>query len=142
MGRTRTPTKILKLRDSSAIRKYRKDREGEPPAIEETPETPDFLNNDAKKIWNRYLEMLESIRVMSKIDAHGLARLSSYQAKWNQLERESKGKPDFELIKVQDKLEGKIFALERSFGLSPEARSRVKANTEDQPEKSKERFFA
>ena len=67
-----TPTEILTLHGSKLVNQCREQTEAKGPAGK--PTCPNWLAKDAKKAWKQIVPMLETMHMLSRIDANALAR--------------------------------------------------------------------
>lgn len=64
-----TPTSVLRMRGSWSGNLNR----NEPIPEAGTPDTPDWLDEVAQSVWEQIAPQLESMRVLTRIDANALA---------------------------------------------------------------------
>jgi P27 family predicted phage terminase small subunit len=138
-GPKATPTRILKLRGS-----WRADtRLNEPKALG-MPRKPLYVNFSelASRCWDEMMVQLEGTGVLSRTDTNQLARYCLIYAEWIELryliEKEGSvyqgvdesGRP-VEMVRAAAKhasrLAMQLTAIEREFGLTPSARTAIKA---------------
>jgi P27 family predicted phage terminase small subunit len=94
---------------------------------------------EAKKAWRALLPMLETMGVVTKIDANALARYCVTWARWRKAEEFIEKHGDtyptkhrgelifktFPQVRNADRLATQLSRLEQSFGLTPAARTRI-----------------
>lgn len=147
-----TPTPIL-VRRGSWLADTRK---GEPAAPEGTPECPDWIANDAKKVWAWLIPKLDLMGVLSVIDRYALVRYCVTCARWRRVaktlasmadetyEHETKSGATRQLcpeVVLEAKLATGLLRLEQEFGLTPSSRTGIDVRTPPKAE-GMARFFA
>lgn len=136
-GRTRTPTKILKLRGSWLVNH----RDHEPDPEIGIPDCPDNLDDNGKKMWFSLTKMLNDCGVITKVDGNALGRYCHLWSRWRDLEqfltdngvvytrKDKDGKPigleAFPQFNMVSKITDQLLRLEHEFGLTPSARARI-----------------
>ncbi len=156
-GPAPTPTPVLKLRGSTLVTGHREKLEVQGPAG--TPDCPDWLDADARAIWDQLAPMLEAMGVLSRIDGHALARYCRLWTRWRKTEafiekngevytlRDEAGKPRYvqqwPQVSIAAKLAQQLTRLEQEFGMTPSARSRIQspARAREVTDGKKSRFF-
>jgi phage terminase small subunit len=119
-GPKKTPTKTLEDRGSWLA----KTRNGTEPEYDDSvPVCPDFLDDIAKKEWNRLVPLLTSAGVLKTTDRNALARYCVLWSKFVLLQKPGLGDLG-DLKKIDDSMR----KLEACFGLTPADRSNVKVN--------------
>ena len=147
-GPAPTPT-ALKLASGNPGRRPINTREVVPPAG--MPEAPDFLNELGKKYWDRLVPEMTACGLVRKIDAIALARYCDMLAQWVQIRRfleqhgpthAVRGEPGmnekgeavpgrvlgfraYPQVSVCLRLQQQLITMEREFGLTPAARTRI-----------------
>jgi len=131
-----------------------------------TPETPDVLDETATEIWQKVTKRLEDTGLISILDEFMLTRycdLYSQYLKASQFIRKRKAltypvrddegqvirMKEYPEVKIMSALSKDLLAIEREFGMSPSARSRVEvaeavrrqAQAEVRSGPDKSRFF-
>ena len=136
-----TPTAILAARGS---RRATQGREHEPVVHPGRPECPDWLDEEAKSAWAQLVPVLESMGVLTRADAHALARYCQLLIRWKRAElfiqkygetypvKSARGMVKmffaWPQVGIAHKLSLALTKLEQEFGLTPSARSRVKVD--------------
>lgn len=146
-GPPKTPTAILKARGSWRA----KDRDGEPQAApcDSVPLCPDHLKGPARKIWDETAAGLVSMRVLVPTDLHKLADYCSRRAEYLKLDEDvrrrlmslSKSKFFPTVVAMRNQAFVSMCQAGAELGLSPAARTRVKAVPEQPKDAGKGRFF-
>jgi P27 family predicted phage terminase small subunit len=142
-GPAPTPTAILKLRGSTLVSKRRQAREARGPAG--APDPPDWLDEEAKAMWDHLLPMLEGIGVLTRIDGNALARYCRLWSRWRKAEayldkhgemyplKDDRGRvkcvQQWPQVAIAAKLSQQLTRLEQEFGMTPSARSRVQVQS-------------
>ena len=156
-GPAPTPTALLKLRGSTLVTQQREKNEVSGPAG--LPDAPDWLDDDARAVWDQLVPLLRQMNVLTKIDGHALARYCRLWTRWRKAEdfidkhgdvytlRDEAGKPkyvqQFPQVSIAAKLAQQLTRLEQEFGMTPSARSRIQHAPEAGQERpsGKSRFF-
>lgn len=143
-GRPRLPTKVLEARGS--WRASLREGEFSPPVA--SPEKPESLTRDASKIWDVIVPQLVRSGIIARIDGPKLERYCETLALWRSekdriaqlgtvymVERrgvDAEGKPfvqkfvrKFPGVSIMSELATQLDRIEREFGMSPAARSRI-----------------
>lgn len=139
-GPPRKPTSHLRLAGSDKARK----RAHEPQLPLEMPIAPSDLTAAAQAQWNRLVEVLAPMRVVTAADAISLAQFAEYLARWHRATEQIARLG--EVIPVRD-ASGTVVSMKRSpwvamqieyglmirryaaeFGMTPAARSRVESD--------------
>lgn len=139
-GRKKTPTAILKMRGSWRA----KTRPGEPTPESKQLDSPEFLGEREKNIFDQMSEALFRVGVLTEIDGSSLARYAVCLVRWIDAEAAlASGTPthievldDFEKIKgyketpaymVSCKMHDQLLKLECQFGLTPASRPNLQS---------------
>jgi len=155
-GPSPTPTAVLKLRGSTLISKRREVSEARGPAGR--PDPPDWLDGDAKAMWDKLVPHLESMGVLSRIDGNALARYCRLWSRWRKAEafidlrgeiyplKDEGGQvkcfQQWPQVAIASKLALQLTRLEQEFGMTPSARSRIQvAHPIEEQVGGKSRFF-
>lgn len=117
----------------------RKDRinENEPKPAGPSLESPPYLINEAKKIWNKYALVLKNLRIFKQTDELALATLCQEAGRYIELQEIINNKKNYivsnvrhgekpipEMAMSRECLK-QIRALMIEFGMTPSARSRI-----------------
>src|SRR5262245_34316505 len=148
-GPAPTPTELLSLRGSRRAA----GRKGElrPPAC--APSCPGWLVPEAKREWRRAVKQLLALGILAEIDR---ALLAAYCEAWAEfaavsadLEKTSrlvetdKGNViQSPLVGIRNRAAERLLRLAAQFGMSPAARTRINAPTEDEPAEEEDPFEA
>ena len=152
-GPAKTPTKILKLRGS-----WHGDvRNDEEPEATGKLRKPQWLKDDAGKLWKQVAAELTSLNLTGTIDSHMLARYCALFTRWlvcedfirehgmTQTVETKDGSYDKEYPQVarSESLHEKLVKVERNFGMSPSARVNLvpQFNSKKEANASKDRYF-
>jgi P27 family predicted phage terminase small subunit len=148
---------VLRLRGS-----WRADtREGEPIPEPGVPPCPDWLDEDARVVWNEVAPQLDRMGVLGHIDQRTLGRYCDTWGHWYRardfikrhgdtypLKDESgrtKYLQQFPQVAIANKLATQLTRLEQEFGMTPASRTRIQVNPAALPmterEAELERFF-
>jgi P27 family predicted phage terminase small subunit len=116
-------------------------KRNEPPTIDGVPDRPDWLDDDAKFMWDHLIPMLVGMCLLSKADGNALSRYCHLWSRWLKAERflqkygesyplkDDKGNVRcfmaWPQASVSSKLARELARLEQEFGLTPSARSRL-----------------
>jgi len=155
-GPAPTPTPILKLRGSKRV--TRKREAGEVCGPEGTPDRPDWLDDDAAKVWDHLVPMLDGMGVLTRIDGNALARYCRLWTRWRKAEafiddrgemyplKDDNGKvkcfAQWPQVAMASKLALQLTRLEQEFGMTPSARARIQlAPQKQEAGRGKARFF-
>jgi P27 family predicted phage terminase small subunit len=155
-GPAPTPTATLKLRGSTLVTKRRLKREPEGPVG--TPDAPDWLDAEARTMWEHLLPMLEGMGVVTRIDGNALARYCRLWSRWRKAEaylekhgdlyplKDEQGRikcvQQWPQVAIAAKLAQQLTRLEQEFGMTPSARSRIQlAPDVSETSRGKARFF-
>ena len=149
-GPAPTPTAMLKLRGSWRA----KTREGEPQPPPGRPKCPQWLDDDAKKVWRQLVPQLDEMGVLTKVDANALARYCRLWSRWRQAEafidrhgevyplKDEHGKvryfQQFPQVSIANKLAQQLTRLEQEFGMTPSARSQIDVEVRSGPDELEE----
>ena len=137
-GPAPTPTTLKLLRGNPGKRPVN-DREPKPPRTR--PRRPKWLEGDGRKAWEDLVPLLDGMGVLTLVDRRALARYCKLWARWVTLSklidehgevypvRDKEGKTvAFRMlpqVKIVESLSAELRQLEREFGLTPSARSRI-----------------
>lgn len=149
-----TPTEVLKVRGSWRANLNR----NEPQPCKDVPRCPNWLNQQARKVWKQIVPQLNAMGVLTKIDCNTVARYCDCFARWKQMakwmdehgevypEKDNEGKTvgvrSWPQTNLYHKLGQMLGRLEAEFGLTPSSRTRVTVPESDgEEEKGKARFF-
>ena len=138
-GPAPTPTPILQLRGSTLVSKRRQKNEAQVPAG--APDRPDWLDEDARKMWDHLLPMLDGMGVLTRVDGNSLARYCRLWSRWRKAESFIEEKGDmyplrgddgqvkcfqqWPQVAIANKLAQQLTRLEQEFGMTPSARARL-----------------
>lgn len=144
------------MRGSSLVNSRRDAVEVEGPAG--TPPCPDWLDDDAKAAWSQLTPLLESMGVLTRIDANALSRYCRLWSRWRKAEafiqergdmyplKDDAGKvkcfQQWPQVAIATKLAAQLTRLEQEFGMTPSARTRIQIQTPLVPNSDKSRFFS
>ena len=150
-----TPTPILKLRGSTLVNQRRERDEAKGPVGR--PTCPKWLDADAKAVWKNLVPMLEQMGVLTRIDGNALARYCRLWTRWRKAEAFIDQRGDMYPLKdergnvrcfqqwpqvgIANKLAQQLTRLEQEFGLTPSARTRVKADQAFTTSAAEMKFF-
>ncbi len=167
MGRRGPPPKptVLKLVAGNPGKRALNRAEPVPPAGE--PEAPDFLDADARAVWDRLVPRLAKIGLARTIDGLALGRYCSLFVLWRRavdfvrangstypVRGEASGTAPGRILYFREfpqaselrKLHMQLLAVEREFGLTPAARTRINVEAERSAKgdvnELKRKFFA
>ncbi len=156
-GPAPTPTPVLKLRGSTLATKRREQLEAKGPAG--VPDRPDWLDEQARQVWDQLVPLLEMMGVLTRVDGNALSRYCRIWTRWRKAEEfiDDKGemyplKDDKGAVKcfmqwpqvaIAHKLAQQLTRLEQEFGMTPASRTRIQV-AHHGPAKAtgKSRFFA
>lgn len=125
------PTAVLSHRGSWRA----KIKPNEPKPQNGTPQCPQWLNGEAKKIWKKIVPQLVRNGIMTKLDGFAFARYCLYSVLWLK-ELSNPGRTEATLERYANQLN----RLEQSFGLTPSARTSLNADVSEKGDDSG-RFF-
>lgn len=128
-GRKRVPTAILKLQDSSALRKRDRVGKTEPVAPPGDPFQPAGMSPAAVRCWDRTVAYLDSMGLLASSDGAALAAHCVHYAEWQRcmraIRRISAATPEFRMVTSAMNHHRKAYMEGcQEFGLSPSARAR------------------
>ncbi|MBX3377521.1 MAG: phage terminase small subunit P27 family [Phycisphaeraceae bacterium] len=108
------------------------------------PVCPDWIDDDAKKVWTELVTILEAMGVLTSADTYSLTRYCQLLARWKRVEMfiqkygetytltSAAGKVKcvlpFPQVGMAMKLSMALTKLEQEFGLTPSARSRIQVD--------------
>jgi len=115
-GPPRTPTAVLAQRGSWLA----KTRPNEPRPAVESPDRPDWLNDEAAAVWDQVVPFLLEIGVLSRVDSNALARYCVGVVRFQRLFNH----PNAQVTAVS-KLAAQLLRLEKQFGMTPSARQSI-----------------
>lgn len=134
-----TPTAVLRLRGSSLVSQRRLEAEVKGPAGR--PDPPDGLDEEARKMWDHLLPMLECMGVLTRIDGNALGRYCRLWSRWRKAEayldkhgeiyplKDDQGRikcvQQWPQVAIAIKLAQQLTRLEQEFGMTPSARARL-----------------
>jgi P27 family predicted phage terminase small subunit len=111
---------------------------------------PDWIDDDAKKVWAELVTILEAMGVLTSADAYSLTRYCQLLARWKRVEMfiqkygetytltSAAGKVKcilpFPQVGIAQKLSMALTKLEQEFGLTPSARARIDVRVSFLPE--------
>ncbi len=146
-GPSRTPTRILELRGSWRA----KTRAGEPAPRRARPRCPDWLSEDARKVFAVVVRRLWAMEVGTRTDEEAIARYADLLVQYRRVSAfvtqhgeayVVRGKPrregeegpvvgikPYPQAKRQETLAMLLLRLEKEFGLTPAARAHFAAQT-------------
>jgi len=144
-GPSPTPTESLKRRGSWRARKNRQEGQTETPFRE--PEAPKWLDAKARNIWRRVTRLLLDQGTLAEIDGMLLARYCRLFVRWRDLDEFIQNEGEtyqtwngagdlsmvrvFPQVKLCNELSTLLLRIEQEFGMSPSARTRIKAEQPD-----------
>ena len=158
-GPAKTPTAVLKIRDSWRA----KTRDGEPEPSPGLPECPAWLRDKAKLAWGQLVPLLDDMGVLFRVDEKALARYCELWARWLEAsqwiqangevweKKDEEGNltyaQQYPQVGIVNKLGEQLARLESQFGMTPSARAGLtvdndKNKTKGKPAQGKSRFFA
>ena len=150
MGRRGPPPKptVLKLLAGNPGKRPISDREPKPPAG--IPRHPDWLSDEARRVWRRLAPQLKAMKVLTLADRDALAAYCHTYARWREAEtflskhgltypiRDEKGNvrclQQFPQVAIARNLLLVLRAYQQEFGLTPASRSRVQVPHGEQEE--------
>ena len=131
------PTALLKLSGSWRGRVER----GEPQPRKVIPDCPEWLTGEGRKVWDRMIETLNFMGVLTQADGNSLARYCVTWVRWRQAEeflarfgttypvKDEKGKVrcfmPFPEVAIANQQSQTLTKLEAEFGLTPSSRTRI-----------------
>lgn len=146
-----TPTKILEARGSW----HAKTRTGEPQPEPGKPACPRHLTEPQRKLWRQLCQMLEEMKVLTKVDGSQLERYCIYFVRWRECEAfiaangisypvksddpgnyvgklpgqdtAVVGFQEYPQVRESHRLHAALKQIEQQFGLTPSARTRLQA---------------
>ena len=147
-GRKPKPTKLKLLAGNPGGRPLN-DREPEPEVT--IPDCPDHLTDVAKAEWERIAPELESLGLLSEIDRAALAGYCTAWGRWVEAEEQLKktgtivkSPNNFPIqspfLAIANKALGQMREFLTEFGMTPSARSRVRATPREDGGDAKEWF--
>jgi len=140
-GPVPTPTAVLKLRDSTLVRK--REQRGEPQPERGIPTRPHHVTKDARALWSAITKMLDDMQVLTVIDGGQLERYCFMFVQWRQLQRviaKFSSTDDLLVGSLKNdgtrpivrnawseahRLDAALKQIEAQFGLTPAARARL-----------------
>jgi P27 family predicted phage terminase small subunit len=139
-GRKPTPTALRRASGNPGKRAYNAD---EPVPPDRIPDCPDHLNAPAREEWQRLVEVLVRMGVVSEIDRAALAAYCQAYGRWVEAEEKLKETPVMvrtpsgyvqqnpwlSIANRQLELMGRFMA---ELGLTPASRSRIRAMAEEE----------
>ena len=142
------PTQLLKLTGSWRA----KTRQGEPEAPRGKPKPPQWFDANQRDGWKWLVEQLESMNLLHLADR---ATMVLFAEAWGEFVEAVKairkdgrtvttargGTAMHPMIRVKNQAADRINRMAQQFGLSPAARTRVKAAEETPTDQGKGRFF-
>ena len=141
MGRRGPPPKptVLKILNGNAGKKPLNTREPQPAVG--TPHIPEWLSEDARKVWKRLVPQLRAMKVLTLVDADALAAYCHIYTRWRDAEdfltkhgmvypiRDDQGRvkcmQQFPQVAIARNLLLVMRAYQQEFGLTPAARARI-----------------
>ena len=140
MGRKAAPAQSKVLRGN-----FRKDRDTHGPAVEiELPPCPSWLPNSAKQYWAEIGPQLVKSGLISVVDSAAFSLHCDSMGKYKEVCRQLQGLEDLydktpqgflvqsALFTIRNKLWDQVLKSSSEFGLSPAARSKVRAADQQQ----------
>lgn len=131
------PTPMLKLSGSWRGNVER----GEPQPRKVIPECPEWLTGDARKVWDRMIDTLNFMGVLTEADGNSLARYCVTFVRWRAAEeflakygttfpvKDDRGKVKcfmpFPEVAIANQLSQMLTRLEAEFGMTPSSRTRI-----------------
>lgn len=98
------------------------------------PDMPSDMPEEAKAVWRRVVPELEKINLLVALDADALEAYCRDVAEWRRIQRLAEIEDDPASVKqlqsVVTSLASRIKVTQRNFGLSPEARSKLRIGTQ------------
>jgi P27 family predicted phage terminase small subunit len=141
MGRQKTPTAILKLRDSRESKE--REKRGEPMPEQGVPERPANIVKESRQVWTVLTKILDDMGVLTTIDGAQLERYCLNMVEWRQLQRimaKMNGTDDmlFKAMLNEDllpvirnvwlqcqRLDTAMKQIEIQYGMTPSSRARI-----------------
>lgn len=149
MGRRGPPPKPTALKLLAGNPGKTKLNAREPQPAIGTPHCPDWLSEEARKVWKRLVPQLRAMRVLTLVDADALAAYCHTYVRWREAEdflskhgmvypiRDDKGgvrvMQQWPQVSIARNLLLALRAFQNDFGLSPAARSRILAAEPEAP---------
>ena len=149
VGRKPKPTALRLVGGNAGKRKINK---SEPKPELAQPMPPAFLIDDAKVEWGRVCGSLYKVGLMTELDRGALAACCQAYGRWAEAERElalmnltvttSNGNAiQNPLVGIANKAAADYVKYAVEFGMTPSARARVTASTNDKQEDKYQEFF-
>jgi P27 family predicted phage terminase small subunit len=129
----------------------------EPQPAVGTPHCPEWLSEDARKIWKRLVPQLRGMKVLTLVDADALAMYCNTFARWRDAEdfvtkhgmvypiRDDQGRvkcmQQFPQVSIARNLLLVLRAYQQEFGLTPAARARIVIAGEEEPASDARRWL-
>ncbi len=103
------------------------------PEAPASPRAPKWLSGEAKKVWKDVIRKLSAARILTGLDLFTIARYADLSAGYIELcslVELFRGKPEYASIyNAKQKLHKELLAVEKSFGMTPDSRERVRTVT-------------
>ena len=130
---------VLKINHGNPGKRPLNDREPKPPR--RRPRRPQWLQGEGRKVWEELVPLLDGMGVLTVVDRLSLARYCKLTADWVKLSKvidehgdvypvrdkqdKTVGFRMLPQVKVRESLSAELRQLDREFGLTPSARSRL-----------------
>ncbi len=157
MGRRGPPPKptALKILNGNAGKKPLNVREPQPTVG--TPHCPEWLSEEARKVWKRLVPQLRAMKVLTLVDADALAAYCHTFVRWREAEefiskhgmvcpiRDDQGRvkcmQQWPQVAIARNAVLTMRAFQQDFGLSPAARARIIVAGEEEPNADARRWL-
>jgi len=146
---------VLKILNGNAGKKPLNTREPQPQIG--TPHCPEWMSEEARKVWKRLVPQLRAMKVLTLVDADALAAYCHTYTRWRNEEefiakhgsvypiRDDQGRvkcmQQFPQVAIARNLLLIMRALQNDFGLSPAARARIVVAGEEEPNADARRWL-
>ena len=157
MADHKTPTNILKMKNSDAAKYSRSLKEPQPPK-DETLQPTENLDDQELDVWQDLVNTLSSLNVDHLVDARTATRYAQLYVQYRKLQqfvnqhgvsypvRDRNGNVKdikmFPEVRARDSAHEKLFAIERQFGLTPASRANIELDKIQLSDKTKQKYFA
>lgn len=141
-GRKPTPTALKRLAGNPGKRRLPKD---EPTPRKAVPRPPAHLSKEAKTEWQRVIKELETLGLVTLLDRAALAAYCQAYGRWVRAEKALAEKGEIvkspsgypiqnPFLAIANKAWDQMMRVLPEFGMTPSARTRVKAEKDEQPQ--------